>query len=276
MGLVKFQLDPAETPGERNARFARESVQSGTMGAFLNRADYLELLRIWETPSVRSQTAEQLSLVHTSCAVVASSLTGHSGKPLRKPWHADGSWGICDWLGVSFHHESWFDVSKPCDGGAGCKPLPPEIMKTFPPCKSPICRAGGWDRTDSFVCPSCGRCRLCKGHTGLWIGDVIYRGGKQSPMGHVQTVSELLDNGLARVVEGGGNLRPEDMTGLSQSDIKRTNGTVTRMTPPEGKNLFTRDSLGRVPDGWWRPILMGVPTYEDLLEQLRQANPTQS
>jgi hypothetical protein len=95
-------------------------------------------------------------------------------------------------------------------------------------------------------------------------------------MGHVQTVSELLGDGLMRVVEGGGNLRPEDMAGMSQSDIKRTNGTVTRMTPPEGKNLFARDSLGRVPDGWWRPVLMGIPTYEDLLEQLRQANPTQS
>lgn len=267
MGLIKFQIDPLETPGERNARFAREAVSAGPMGAYLNRAHYLELLRIWETPSVRSQTAEQLSLVHTSCAVVGSSVLGHSGKPLRKPWHADGSWGICDWLGVSFAHQSWFDAKKKCEDSSIA---PRGFLVVCPSCPDD-------PRPGDVHCALCGRCKICKGHTGLWIGDVIYRGGKSSPLGHVQTLVELLDGeGLGRVVEGGGNLRPEDTSGMTSGEIKRTNGTVTRMTPPEGRDLFAKDSLGRVPDGWWRPALMGVPSYEDLLEQLRQANPTQS
>lgn len=104
------------------------------------------------------------------------------------------------------------------------------------------------------------------------LGDYVYRGRMHDSNGHVEIVSERLPNGLYRCVAGGGGLTPDDTKGLSVSQIRATNGTVMRETPPEGKDIFAKDGLGRVPAGWWRASLMGLPTYEDILEQLRKTN----
>lgn len=104
---MNFSLDPSESPGQRVARFAREVGSSGPMGAYLLRDRYVSFLDgIWDR-------GEQLSLVHTSCAVVAGGVLGYAGHPLRKPWIADGTWGITTWLNLDFGHPAWRRVSDP-------------------------------------------------------------------------------------------------------------------------------------------------------------------
>lgn len=104
------------------------------------------------------------------------------------------------------------------------------------------------------------------------VGDVFYRGAKSSPMGHVGIFAERLPSGLWRTVEGGGNLTPDDMRGMSNEHIKQTNGTVMRMTPPAGKDVFAPDSMGRHLTGWWRIDQIGLLTYDEIIAALQEAN----
>jgi hypothetical protein len=38
------------------------------------------------------------------------------------------------------------------------------------------------------------------------------------------------------------------------------------MTPPQGKDIFAPDSLGRHLTGWWKIEEIGLPTTEEILE----------
>jgi hypothetical protein len=101
-----FTLDPIESPAERVARIAREVGKAGPMGAYLDRSRYVEFLDgIWGN-------GEQLSLVKTSCAIVAGAVLGYAGHQLVKPWKADGSWGITSWINIGFNHPSWEEAKE--------------------------------------------------------------------------------------------------------------------------------------------------------------------
>lgn len=115
--MLTFVLDPNETPGQRVARVAREAVSTGPMGAYLQRERYASFLDVWNlsyedySPLIdKLHGGAVLAGVKTSCAVDASAVLGYCGKRLRKPWKADGSWGITSWLQVGFAHESWVDA----------------------------------------------------------------------------------------------------------------------------------------------------------------------
>lgn len=224
--VLKFVLDPTETPGERVARIAREAASEGAMGAHLRRERYAAFLEIWNLSEDLSTLIDHrlLTDVKTSCAVCASAILGYAGRELRRPWKADGTWGITSWLGMGFTHPAWVDVADAVKHGQH---------------------------------PS--------------IGDVVYRGSKSGGNGHVQVLVET-DGAEWVTVEGGGNLAAAEAAGMKMADIKRTNGTVMRMSA-EPKNIWAPDSLGRVPAGWWVSNL-SVPTYEELLERLREANQT--
>lgn len=211
---MNFTLDPDESVGDRVARIAREAAAEGPMGAYLQGTRYADFLSVWGNE-------QSLRFVKTSCAVCASAVLGYAGKPLHKPWHADGSWGILNWLGLTFSHPAWTEAT-------------PNALPH--------------------------------------VGDVFYRGGKASPMGHVGIFVESFPNGLWRTCEGGGSLGTADMAGMTAQQIHATNGTVFRMTPPAGKDIFAPDSLGRHLTGWWRAELIGLPSYDDVVEQLRKDN----
>lgn len=115
--MLTFVLDPNETPGQRIARVAREAVSTGPMGTYLQRDRYASFLEVWNlsyedySPLIdKLHSGAVLAGVKTSCAVDASAVLGYCGKRLRKPWKADGSWGITSWLQVGFAHESWVDA----------------------------------------------------------------------------------------------------------------------------------------------------------------------
>ena len=98
-------------------------------------------------------------------------------------------------------------------------------------------------------------------------GVVVYRdyNRKTTALGHVQVLTRKTENGLWIVCEGGGGLRPGEATGLSTAQAKATNGTVCRMSDP--KDFRAKDSLGRIPIGWWDPDLLELgdmpPTYPE-------------
>lgn len=225
--MLTFVLDTSETPGQRIARVAREAVSTGPMGAYLQRERYASFLDVWNlsyedySPLIdKLHSGAVLAGVKTSCAVDASAVLGYSGKRLRKPWRADGSWGITSWLQVGFDHESWVDA------------LDLNIEEK---------------------------------REGVLPGDVVYRGSKTGFNGHVVILVERVGD-LWITVEGGGNLTPEERKSMSTAHIKATNGTVMRESKP--KDIWTFDSSGRLPAGWWRGDKIGVPTYEEILEHL--------
>lgn len=211
-----FTLIPEESPSQRVARVAREAVKEGPMGCYLNRARYVDFLGIWEN-------AQSLAHVKTSCAIFAGAVWGYCGKKLRKPWKADGSWGIVTWLGLKFDHESWLDA----------------IVAL----------------------------RQAKDGTAPIAGDVMYRGLKTGGNGHVVVLVEQLPDGRWITAEGGGGLRPEDTRGMSHPQVHATNGTVCRLSGP--KDIWSLDTLGRLPAGWWRSDLV-VPTYDDILNTVKE------
>lgn len=115
--MLTFVLDLNETPRQRVARVAREAVSTGPMGAYLQRERYASFLDVWNlsyedySPLIdKLHAGAVLAGVKTSCAVDASAVWGYCGKKLRKPWRADGTWGITSWLQVGFDHESWVDA----------------------------------------------------------------------------------------------------------------------------------------------------------------------
>ncbi len=99
------------------------------------------------------------------------------------------------------------------------------------------------------------------------VGAIILRAKS-----HVELVTERLPNGLWRCAAGGGSPEQHECQGLTPTQIKVTNGTLCRMTPPAGKDVFAPDGLGRRPSGWIDTNLIGLPSYEEILEQLREAN----
>lgn len=110
--MLTFALDPGETPGERVARIAREAASGGIMGARFQRERYAAFLEVWGMSSDNSHLIDHrvLTDVKTSCAVCASALLGYAGRELRKPWVADGTWGITSWLGMGFSHPAWVNA----------------------------------------------------------------------------------------------------------------------------------------------------------------------
>ena len=193
---------------------AREVGARCPMGAYLERERYVEFLDgAWDR-------GDQLSLVKTSCAIVAGTILGYCGHPLTKPWKADGSRGIVGWLNLGFNHPSWHPVE--------------------------------WGGVPD-------------------AGDVVYRGSKSGTNGHTQVVANRdSETGLWMTLDGGGILAPEEARGMQARKVKATEGTVTRLNQP--KDILKPDGLGRVPAGWWRTELF-VPTYEEVCEVLRVANP---
>lgn len=94
------------------------------------------------------------------------------------------------------------------------------------------------------------------------VGSILYWGSKTGSNGHVGVLVEWLPNGLARTCEGGGSPGPADIkrmlaAGASQTQAAATNGTVCRMSAPEGKSIWT--SAGRALAGWWHPDMIGLP-----------------
>lgn len=94
------------------------------------------------------------------------------------------------------------------------------------------------------------------------VGAILYWGSKTGSNGHVGVLVEWLPNGLARTCEGGGNPSPADVkrmlaAGATQTQVAATNGTVCRMSAPEGKSIWT--SAGRALAGWWHPDMIGLP-----------------
>lgn len=212
-----FLWEVGEEPGARVARCARQALEPGPMGNHLRGADYQSFLEVWER-------ANQLRSVKTSCAVFASAVLGHCGWTLRKPWHADGTWGITSWLNMGFGHRAWIDRREP-DG--------------------------------SYNSPE--------------VGDVFYRGSRTGGDGHVGVFVELLPSGKWRTAEGGGSLKPDEARRIRASLAKATNGTVCRLTGPEGKDPFASDP--RPIQGWWRPSLMGLPEAVDTTADTEPAPP---
>lgn len=92
------------------------------------------------------------------------------------------------------------------------------------------------------------------------VGDVL---AWANPVAHVGIVVEKLGNGLYRTAEGGGSPDTALIQGLSLQQIKATNGTLCRMTGPEGKDIS--HSAGRPLHGFWRASLLGLPGYEEIL-----------
>lgn len=69
-------------------------------------------------------------------------------------------------------------------------------------------------------------------------GAVVYRDyGKPTKMGHVQVIVERLPDGRYITAEGGGG-----------------DGTECRLSQP--KDIYAKDSLNRLPLGWWDPAKM--------------------
>ncbi len=95
-----FLFEDGESPGERIARCAEQALADGPMGNFLDGERYESFLAVWEREHL-------LRSVRTSCAVFASAVLGWCGKPLKRPWKADGTWGITSWLGLSFKNAAW-------------------------------------------------------------------------------------------------------------------------------------------------------------------------
>ncbi len=89
-------------------------------------------------------------------------------------------------------------------------------------------------------------------------GSIVYRdyNRKTTGMGHVQILTRRHEDGLWTVCEGGGGLRQGEGSGLSDGQRKATSGTVCRMSAP--KDFRAKDSLGRLPIGWWRPDLIDL------------------
>lgn len=229
--MLTFVLDPNETPGQRVARVAREAVATGPMGAYLQRERYASFLDVWNlsyedySPLIdKLHGGAVLAGVKTSCAVDASAVLGYCGKKLRKPWHADGSWGITSWLQVGFDHDSWVDAFS---------------------------------------------MELDERREAVAAGDVLYRGTKVGANGHVVILVERVAD-LWITVEGGGNLTPTEKKSMSAQHVKATNGTVMRESQP--KDIWTFDSSGRLPAGWWRCDKIGVPTYDEILDHLNETN----
>jgi len=214
-----FLWEEGEPIGKRIARAARESVIAGPMGAYIRPAWYKSFLRIWG-PSFDG--ADTLSLVHTSCAVAASTVLGWCGWELPKPWYADGSWGIMPYLKQSGKLS-----------GAWMSPLNYDHPS--------------WVWASSKYVPQ--------------EGDIFYRdySRKSTANGHVGICDEGFDN-LWITFEGGGSPDKKDLEGLNltTAQIKATNGTLCRRSR-DPKNIFLPDSLGRIPIGFWRAELLGLP-----------------
>lgn len=75
-------------------------MDAGPVGCWLDVHRYKLFLDIWDN-------ADQLRFVKTSCAIFAGGVLGHCGKPLRKPWRADGTWGITSWVGARLGGTGW-------------------------------------------------------------------------------------------------------------------------------------------------------------------------
>lgn len=229
--MLTFTLDPAESVNARVARVALEAVSTGPMGCWLQRERYASFLDIWNMSDDYSRLLDKLHAgavlagVKTSCAVDASAVLGYCGQRLKKPWRADGSWGITSWLGLSFQHAAWVDAK---DKKGNRREIP--------------------------------------------LGGVFYRGGKTSPLGHVGIFAAPVGLDKWITVEGGGSLKLTDMAGLTQSQIKATNGTVMRASSADGKDPWELDSLGRGLTGWWDTARIGLPTWEEIIERAREVN----
>jgi hypothetical protein len=83
-------------------------------------------------------------------------------------------------------------------------------------------------------------------------GAIFYRAySKRSPgtESHVGIIRSHIEGGTYRTAEGGG----------SDPSSPKSRGTVCRLSAPEGKDVFAKDSLGRVLVGWWDPEKLGLP-----------------
>lgn len=90
-------------------------------------------------------------------------------------------------------------------------------------------------------------------------GAVVYRDYNRATtaMGHVQVLVRETEPGRFLTAEGGGGLLADELLGMSSTDIKATNGTVCRLSQ-RSKDVMARDSLGRIPIGWWHPDRLGL------------------
>lgn len=101
-----FLFEDNEPAGARVARCARQLAEPGLLCAHIRAEDYVSFL------GIRGR-AEQLRFGRTSCAIVAGTVLGHCGHPLKAPWKLDGTWGITSWLNLSFGHKAWREDKDP-------------------------------------------------------------------------------------------------------------------------------------------------------------------
>jgi hypothetical protein len=79
------------------------------------------------------------------------------------------------------------------------------------------------------------------------VGAVLYWGSLTGGNGHVGIVLERVGD-LYLTAEGGGSLHPDEMKGMTATQIHQTQGTVCRMSA-QPKDIST--SWGRPLQGWW-------------------------
>ena len=226
--MLTFVFDASETPAQRVARVAREAVCDGPMGCWLRRDRYASFLDIWNMSDDYSHLIDSL----------------HAGKVLAgvKTSCAVDTSAVLGYAGRKLH-KPW--------NATGAWGIEAWVGLYF--------SDESWvDAVD----PKTGVRREPE------EGHVFYRGGKQAKNGHVGTFALRLENGLWRTVEGGGNLRGDEGEGLTAAQVKATNGTVMRMTPEEGKDVWALDSSGRHLTGWWDTNRIGLPTGEEVLGRL--------
>lgn len=86
-------------------------------------------------------------------------------------------------------------------------------------------------------------------------GAVFYRAYSLRSSGRESHVGVFVERdeatGLWITAEGGGGCPPDLATKMKTADVKATNGTVCRLSQP--KDVYKKDTLGRVLCGWWLP-----------------------
>ncbi len=216
-----FLYQTGESPGARFARCAEQAGLPGAMGYRVDQERYQGFLE------VRGR-AKQLCQVKTSCAVVASAVMGWCGYPMRKPWKADGTWGITSWLGLTLplrNGREWLGGSPSwCWAEDGV----PELGDIF-------YRDYARSTTNS---------------------------------GHVGVLVRKHDDGLWTTFEGGQWLDPKKdadiVARFAAKDLRRINGTICRLSR-EPKDIRAFDKMNRKLIGWWRAEKLELggmpPTY---------------
>lgn len=101
-------------------------------------------------------------------------------------------------------------------------------------------------------------------------GAIFYRAYSKSSSGAESHVGILLfqtPDGNWFTAEGGGSPSTADIQEwkLTSAQVKELNGTLCRISP-KAKDVWAKDSLGRVLVGWWRPELLDnfVPETSDV------------